>query len=505
MAPSIPAMTAFSLILCWTSVDAETTDSSAPQPPPGAPEYQAPARSTDGQNMALTIEKLTHGFDPPRPLLIWAIGSSFTQRQGRGNQLIEAIRQRFPQAPPIVYKVMMASSAPDGLTRGHARQLVIPEQPDVVLIYNFGATEDLEKLILELRTRTTADIIVPTLHWCLKHGPAWPDPDAATVHQDPAAMRQLCARHGVEFVENRRDLTKYMLDHNLKIADLLADTVHQSPYAAQIINLNIAHHFRRSDDPASDPRSRERRIEVEDPSSPILHSDDWQPAESGRALVYPSKLALYQPSLDVGRRAWMEVQFTGTRIDLVGWRDPRGGSARILIDGIPGDEVESFYATFVEPDLDNAVHPEHELTNFRRPIYDRAPYGIGLGGNLLSQMWTLTMTSDTGDYELAGTHTGPDGRGNAFQLFTSDSGQIVIEPELWRLAETNRAGDRFTFEVYRCTKGQIDFAGPAERFRVRVAQNLAPGVHTLRLETRGNGPVMIDAFDVFEPPHKPAR
>jgi hypothetical protein len=474
-----------------------------PSPPKSAPEFKVVHRPTDGRHLALTVEKLTRGFDPPRPLLIWAIGSSFTQRQGRGNQLIEAIRQRFPQAPPIVYKVMMASSAPDGLTRGHARHLAIPEQPDVVLLYNFGTPEELEKFIVELRTCTTADIIVPTLHWCQKHKFVWPDPEAPMQHQDPPAMRAVCARHGVEFVENRLDLTQYMLDHDLEIGDLLADTVHQSPYAAKIINLNIAHHFRRSDDPSYDPRSRERRIEVEDPSSSISHSDDWQPAESGRALVYPSKLGLYQPPLDVGRRAWMEVRFTGTRIDLVGWRDPKGGSVRILIDGIPGDEVGSHYATFVEPDLDNAVHPEHELTDFRRPIYDRCPYGIGLGRNLVSQMWTIAMTSDTGDYEVTGSRTGPDGRGNAFRPFTSDSGQIVIEPELWRLAKTNRTGDRFTFEVYRCTKGQINFAGPAERFRVRVAQNLPNRPHTLRLETRGDGPVMIDAFDVFEPPHKP--
>jgi hypothetical protein len=41
-----------------------------------------------------------------RPLLIWAIGSSFTNFLGGGDTLIDAIRQRYPGAPEIVYKKM---------------------------------------------------------------------------------------------------------------------------------------------------------------------------------------------------------------------------------------------------------------------------------------------------------------------------------------------------------------------------------------------------------------
>jgi hypothetical protein len=36
-------------------------------------------------NMALTVEKLERGFDPDRPLLIWAIGSGFTNGLGDGS------------------------------------------------------------------------------------------------------------------------------------------------------------------------------------------------------------------------------------------------------------------------------------------------------------------------------------------------------------------------------------------------------------------------------------
>jgi len=139
---------------------ANAQEKAAVQPPEGAPEYEAPPRPTDGVNMALTVEKLEKGFDPERPLLIWAIGSSFTNGLGDGSALVEMLKSRFPNMPKVIYKRMAGNSTPYHLTRGWARHLVIPEQPDVVLIYNFGKAEDVEKLVVDLRQHTTADILV---------------------------------------------------------------------------------------------------------------------------------------------------------------------------------------------------------------------------------------------------------------------------------------------------------------------------------------------------------
>jgi len=457
------------------------TPKPAPEPPKGAPEYEAPVRPDDGANMALTVEKLQGGFAPDRPLLIWAIGSSFTNFLGNGDPLIEAIRARYPNGPEIVYKKMAGCSTSYHFLLGWARHLVIPDQPDVVLVYNFGRTEDLETLLVELRRHTTADIIVGSLHWCVPHKGIWPDPDTPNGHQDPPALRELCRKYGVEFVESRRELTRYMLDNKLEIEDLLVDSVHQSPYAARCINLNIARHFHQAETPRCDPRSRERRLEVES-GAPVEASGGWTPAEGGTAWTADQE----------GR--WLLVPFTGNRIDLIGWRDPAGGALEVWIDGKPAGDVPVFYTSYVEPDRKNALHPP-------MPPRDRGPHGVGLGDAIVPQHWTITMTSDEGDYELAGSVAGPDGKGSALEPFVSNSGQITIPPELWRAADTNRTGDRFTFEVYRCATGRVDFKGQQkERFRLHLVENLPTGPHTLKLVILGEGPVTVDAFDVFEPP-----
>jgi len=100
-----------------------------------------------------------------------------------------------------------------------------------------------------------------------------------------------------------------------------------------------------------------------------------------------------------------------------------------------------------------------------------------------------------------GSVTGPDGKGNGLEPFTSHSGQILVDPEFWRDAKNNRAGDRFTFEVLRAAVGSVDFKGPArEKFRLRLVSYLPNQAHVVRLVARGDGPVTIDAFDVFQPP-----
>ena len=473
------------LSVCGLSVASGAGPNVGVQPPADAAAYEAPPRPTDGTQMALTVEKLEKGLDPERPLLIWAIGSSFTNFLGDvGSELTEMIRPRFPNMPKIVYKKMVGSSTTYHFTRGWARHLAIPDQPDVVLIYNFGDTKDLEQLILELRRHTTADIIVPTLHWSTQHKQVWPQPDARNNHQDPAFVRAVCQKYGVEFVENRDELTRYMIDNKLTIESLLLNSVHQTPYTAKMIVMNIARHFNRPEKFGYDPRSRERRVQAES-SDVVKKEGNWLTSEHGAAV----STGLEGSS--------MSVTFTGNRIDLIGWRLSEGGSADILIDGAPADQAAVFYASYILPDPGNFKMSRGAL------LGDCSPHRINLGAKTVPQKLTITMTSDKGDYDLVGSVTGLDGSGNAKTPMTSKSGQIVMEPTFWRWDSNqnpNRKGDKFTFKVYRCATGRADFKGEKGKFRLTLIQNMSNGQHTLKLVAKGDGQLVVDAFDVFEPP-----
>lgn len=423
--------------------------------PAQAAEFEPATRPTDGANLALAIRKLQKGFSPPKPFLIWALGSSYTAKLGNGDELIGLLKKRFSNDREIVYRRMVGNSCPWQYLRGWARHLVVPDQPDLVLIYTNGRTPDLEKLIIEIQSQTTADIIVPSIHWRERGKPTYGKNENAP-DQNVTEARELCQRYGVEFVENRKDWGDYLHANKLKIEDLLNDAVHQSDYGATIVNRNIAAHFKPRKNYAYDPGQREQRIPITMPDKGSLN-----------------------------------FTFTGHRIDLIGARKPGAGKVKVLINGQPADQVNAFHMTYIQ-------YAKSNFQERRSPARDQSPHGVRLGGNIVPQKWTLRLLDNKGNFELNGSVTGPDGSGNAYKPFTSNSGQTQIKPDEWRRPERNRKGDQWSWNVVRSSVSEIDFAANhAEPFRQTVVAHLPNRQHTIELIATGD--VSIEAFDIFAP------
>jgi hypothetical protein len=464
-------------------------------------------RSMDGTRLALSIRKLTEGFSPDRPFLIWGIGPSYLNMLGDGTTLTYELRRRFPGAPRIIYKKHVGSSVPWQYVLGWARHVVTPEQPDLVLLYGIGAEEDLENIFRTLRQHTTADIIVASVHWKADDVRHWGVDEDATNFGNIPKMRELCARYGVEFVENRKEWAAYLRQQGMKIEvdpqhGLLRDAVHQSDYGALVINENIARHFARPAAFAYEASQRERRLPAVSAGHDAAGHERLLPQGSG----WQRQGAVLRSSRKGDRLA---VHFTGNRIDLVGIRSETGGAATIIIDGKPADTIPCFYTTYMLCGAKNA-RPKSGS------VMDSGPHGVSLGTHVIPQEWTVRMLDDAGNYELNGSVTGPDGRGNAVKPFTSKSGQLIIPPELWRHGAgcvpflhpwdghiVNKAGDTFAFSVYRCSVGSVSFRGADEnRFRVSLARNLPNSGHILELVASGDGDICIEAFEIYEPPLK---
>ncbi|MFW5798368.1 MAG: hypothetical protein ACOCXX_01810, partial [Planctomycetota bacterium] len=259
-----------------------------------------------------------------------------------------------------------------------------------------------------------------------------------------------------------------------KPGDLLGDPVHQSTYGALVINENIARHVAECDNPSYDPDSRERIV---------------------RKTLTTSKK---------GDR--IELDFDGNRIEVFGTASADGGTMRVLVDGKPAEQVPAFVTTYIAPGAKNAG------PNW--PRGDKAPHAVTLGTNLVAQQWTIRMLNNEGDFVLTGSVTGEDGRGNAARPFTSESGQIKIDPTLWRgvgkvrrgpnkgkMGYATKQGDTFTWKVLRGVVSTVSFKGSG-RVCLPVARMLDNGKHTLTLVARGDGPVNIDGFLVCTPPLK---
>jgi hypothetical protein len=196
------------------------------------PAYDATPRPEDGRHLALSVAKWGRHLAlsvakwegraglPGKPFVISAGGSSWTNFQGDGYPLIRAIHARFPHAPPIVYKKHAGSGTPWDFARGWVQQMVIPEQPDLVFTYTNGSPEGLDAMLTAIRRQTTADVIVASLHFF-----QWNKVTEEIIERfevDWGRVREVCCKHGVEFVENRRELAEYLRKNSLEPAALVA-------------------------------------------------------------------------------------------------------------------------------------------------------------------------------------------------------------------------------------------------------------------------------------------
>jgi hypothetical protein len=451
------------------------------------PAYDPSPAPGDGKNLALSVAKWEGCAGlPGKPFVIWALGSSFTDRLGDGYDLVRDIRKRFPNAPPIIYRKHGGPGCPWEFVYCWVKQFIATEQPDLILTYTSGTKEGLEELLNEVRTRTTAEVIVPSLHFR-------PPPPTITPENITSGMlgyawddvRQICEKYGAEYVDNRAEMADYLAKTGLDQEALLLDHNHENVHGAIRVWDNIARHLTKSDQSTYTPESRERRIPVDPPAN----TKTEKVALSGGWTASGGTLRSSAAGAD------LKASFTGNEIDLLGRSLPSGGTLKVLVDGVPADQAPVFVTDYIKP----------------KPNNWRVPHAIDLGSNLAPQTWTITMTDGAGDFRVDGSVAGADGTGNLEQPFTSHSGQIIMDPKLWRAGVRRKAGappdygvntgDTFTFHVLRATNGQFSFKAdkPAPLVQ-RLVYNLPNGPHTIELITTGDGDVTIDGLYVFQPP-----
>jgi hypothetical protein len=465
------------------------------------PPYDTTPQPGDGSNLALSVAKWEgRAGIPGKPFVIWAIGSSWTEAQKDGYGLIQAIRKNFPNAPKIVYKEHDGAGTPWDFAACWVKQFVAAEQPDMIFTYTVGTPEGLDAMLTEIRRHTTADIIVPSIHFN-PTSPRTPE-DIENGYTSWARIREICKAHHAEFVEHRRDIAAYLKRNGLKADELLWDHVHQNLHGCIRVWDSVERHITDPKQFTYDPKALERMIAVNPPASTatekVALTDKWT---TNGGAVHCS-----QPG------ARLKVRFTGNRIDLVGHKHPGGGTVKVLIDGVPADQAPVFYSDYIR-----ATPKVYPKKNIGGQPGDVAPQAVDLGTHLVPQSWTITMTSDNGDYQVEGSVSGPDGMGNVAHPFTSKSGQIRIDPKDWRngmlknkdQSQTqppmfgNVTGDMFFFDVYRCAEGRVSFAGnQAESCYEPLAQNIPNQEHTLEIVTIGDGAVEIDGLYVYSPMEK---
>ncbi len=391
----------------------------------------------------------------------------------------EDLRARFPYADITFANLAIGGYASNLLKRTLPHD-VFAFYPDLIVFHDFGGEPDYERIIGEIRSQTTAEILIQNDR-----------PDALTVEAPPTDAKklrgyewmnrhnsqwlpELAVRYGCEIADVRDPFIQYLKANGLKPADVLSDGTHFNYLGDFVVAELTGRHLRY--DPAL-------------------------PRTSGENLA-----RTYEIGRDV---RWingkLEFEFEGNRVDAIaGWADPYyGGEAEVRIDGQRPSELPELYRITRPSDTFSVDWPGVNRVGAEKP--------------LLVENWTLRVQEVNADesrlrFEVTGSRTGPDGGGVSTERFVSKSGRVAIEPEDWTFARSFELSHVATPQGFEMTWSVLPmfvdvYREPRLEDRTRehtttLALGLANMRHKLALIARGPNPPMIRAIRVYRPPLK---
>lgn len=415
-----------------------------------------------GTGIQRTMSEIAGTPDPTKTIRILFYGQSITV-QPWWRDVTNSIISRFPNA-----RLEIANRAIPGFTTellvNTAENDLYSFYPDLVFFQAYGSTNDYERIIANVRCRTTAEILLATDH--LMQGELVDETsDRATAQPGTESWRtyvflpDLAQRYGAELADVRSSWKAYLNDYHLDPTNLLVDGVHLNDQGNYLMGELIKPHFRQH--------------------APV-------------DFTYGDAIQTIYPGQNLWTNGALEFEFVGNRIDLIGDPVEKAGFT-ITIDGKAPDQWPELYSFGRLP-----VYP-YTSFSFLSTITSEKP--------LIAENWKMTILEYTNKpvfvrFRVDGSKTGFDGEGTSSTPFVSNSGRLVIPTQSWYPFYTTTQvpvppGSEFTWPVVASFTNQILPSGRGYTNRVTtVALGLGNGRHRMKVT---GGPTGFRGFRVYNP------
>ena len=184
-----------------------------PVAPPEHPEFL-------GAKIQRTMALLESGKYTHRPVrIMFYHGQSI--ETGWTDLLVQRLRERYPETQ-IVFDNRAIGGWFVWRLKKTLKHDILRWQPDLVLFSAYqGSAEVWERFLLDLRSETTADIIIRTQHMS-RHDKL----DDPVDTSESISLRHLAQKYDVELIEVRAEWMNYLNTHKLPNMDLLRDGIH---------------------------------------------------------------------------------------------------------------------------------------------------------------------------------------------------------------------------------------------------------------------------------------
>lgn len=419
-----------------------------------------------GQHIRRSLRLLSESTPQQRNKIRVLVYGQSLSKQSWAGRVRDELGRRFPNAQ-IEFHNLSIGGFISSMLRRTLEHDVIPLYPDLIILHDYGSEDDYEEMIRQIRTRTTAEIMVQT-------DPVTPGQKIDWHDEHAVWMKGLAKRWGLELVDIRSAWRDYFVDQKLQVENLLMeDKGHLNDLGNFLWAETTLSHL------VAIPQKSPAGPEAEVLDLPVGSLLKWK----GNVL---------------------RTSFVGNRIDLVGLPMARGGSASVLIDGVaPSQWPHLYYVT--RPNADpNRDWPWNTGAVMR--VDHQAPQVL--------EDWTVVFTSVDADgkifgFNVAGSVTGPDGSGDTAHPFVSQSGRVVLSPSDWFLenvrgTRSNHIGPGYkvVFSVNGNFSDTFIERGCADASQACVStlvQGLPTGKHTLELVSTSTTKPKISAVRIFRP------
>ena len=433
----------------------------------------------------------------PVKILFW--GQSITAQEWT-SMLMEKIKAAYPNADIYYENRAIGGFTAPALVRTSVHDLY-PFYPDLVVFHVYGGEKsgELERIISNIRRYTTSEILMCN-HHVAQFNPLGSDEYKNRDNDDNYSSqftRYIAQKYNCELVDVRAEWRDYLALNNIEPKALLQDGIHLNKQGNMLMAELVGRHFKfNSLFPSfwgEMVRTYEAKRYIDESKSDeiVFKGTPWK--------VYRGSVVGNSP------KSSLRLEFDGNRVDIVAGLSESDtlGTAKILIDGkAPSKFIELYEFT----------RPSKAFGNWM-PAVKR----VGHEAKLVQEDWTLRLTKITDDakyfeYEVVGSVTGPDGKGNSKDKFISKSKRVVIEPDDFMITWSQEYFKKKCPENFEITWSvQTSFKDTFEPKKqddhskvdiVTVAAGIPNGKHVLEIIPNGNGYIPVKEIVIHCPPFK---
>ncbi len=423
--------------------------------------------------------------EKPQVLKVLFYGQSISTPKWT-DQAIATLRARYPNVAFDYRNLALGGWSAVLLEQAVARD-VEEVYPDLIVFHVYGDHRAYERIIRTLRSKTAADIIIQTDHVVYPVEPVcdtglhlrWSPPEGCTGHflfkqrsweefMSDVWAPALAAKYDLALEPRRQRWNAYLREHNLQIADLLADPPHPNTEGWTLMaNLFTSWVGELVDHPENNENNT------------FGHVQSFTAPVPGEKTRY---------------------EFDGNRAELIA-AGPLDGKVSLKIDGKDPGELDGCWQTSRVTRLPNVPEwPALKKIDVRQTYHE-------------ADVWTLRVRhldtpQESFDFDLESARTGAEGSGSGSEVFKSLSGNVTIQPGAWNLSYAKKISgkgleEEQSFQWERRFACVDEPATPLANGSVQQRHVLVTGLpntrHVIELTVSSDTPA-ISEFRAYRPP-----